>query len=402
MGGWCELPGDLVRTIEEKLDLYQDKVKCSCVCRSWRLALPKMPHQKQHLLPWLLVPLKTKTEIGSGTSFGFFDPLDKKLHCLGLSDPHKDMLFRGSSHGWVVNLDKNNSICLINPLTAAQVELPPRTKFPDVANYRPNKPGREYGLRGETGPRFFTLSKDHIRKHFIQKVIVSSSPQSDEDFVAVAIYGQFSELAYCKRGDKKWSFLDRGHWSDVIFHQGQLYAVGSDGCVMIYDIHSSHSKKTEFVPKLRERVASRFYLVKSSVGLIMVYRRIKTLQQIGVSDPDSYPIYMYKTKGFRIFKLDTTRGEWHEIQSIGDDMLFLGWNSSISLSCKNFSQHTGNCVYFTDDNITYHYEGIIGGFDIGIFNFTDGSIQHLPCCTTNDSELSIWPPPVWLMPNLIN
>ncbi|GMI67277.1 SKP1/ASK-Interacting protein 23, F-box/DUF295 Ancestral 11 [Hibiscus trionum] len=402
MGGWCELSRDLVRMIEGKVDLYEDKVKCRCVCWSWRLALPKMPHQKQDLLPWLLVPLKTKTEIGSGTSFGFFDPLEKKLHCLQLSDPHKGMLFRGSSHGWVVNIGKNNSICAINPLTGAQVNLPPRTKFPDVLNYRADKPGKEYAIRtyDNSGFRFLIVSKDHVRNGFLDKVILSSSPQSKEDFVAVAIYGNFSGLAYCKRGSKKWSFLDRRQCCDVIFHQQQLYAVYTDGSVMVCDIHSSLPKMTPFVPKLSESLTTRFYLVESFGGLIMVHRDVGTVSESDVvSDPDSLPPPMYKTCGFRIFKLDTTCGEWYEIQSIGDDMLFLGWNSSFSLSCKNFPAYAGNCIYFTDDNLIYHYEGIVGGFDIGIFNLSDGSIQHLPGYKTCDSELSIWPPPIWFMPN---
>ncbi|GMI67202.1 SKP1/ASK-Interacting protein 23, F-box/DUF295 Ancestral 11 [Hibiscus trionum] len=400
MGGWSEIPGDLVRMIEGKLDLY-DKVKCRCVCWSWRLALRNMPHQKQdlHLLPWLLVPLKSKTEIGSGTSFGFFDPLEKKVHCLQLSHPPKDMLFRGSSHGWVVNLDINNSICLINPLTGDQVDLPPRTTFPDVANYRPNRPGKEFRMiRAGKGPRFYTLSKDHIRCYFTQKVILSSSPESDEGFVAVAIYGESSGLAFCKRGDDKWSFLDHGIRDDIIFHEQQLYAVAVDGSVMVYDIHSSPRKKMEFVPKLRDPITSRLYLVHSSVGLIMVHRDIRIQSNIIISILDSNPIEMYKTYGFEIFKLDATCGEWYEIQSIGDDMLFLGWNSSFSLSCKNLPAYaaSANCIYFTDDHFGQHHQGIIGGFETGIFNFTHGSIQYLP----DYSELSIWPPPVWFMPDL--
>ncbi|GMJ15136.1 SKP1/ASK-Interacting protein 23, F-box/DUF295 Ancestral 11 [Hibiscus trionum] len=404
MGGWSELPVDVVRNIEEKLDLYRDKVKCRCVCSSWQLALPKIYHQKQNLLPWLLVPLKTKTEIGSGTSFGFFDPLEKKVHCLELSDPHKAMLFRGSSHGWVVNIDKNNSICAINPLTGAQVNLPPRTKFPDVVNYRADKPGSEYGIRGYddiSGFYFFTESKDLVRNAFIEKVILSSSPHSDEDFVAVAIYGNYAGLAYCKRGDKKWSFLDLGYWCDVIFHQQQLYAVDCEGSVVVFDIHGSLPKKTPLVSKLSQDLDSRFYLVESSGGLIMVHRTVDILSRIGISELDSRSICTYKTCGFRVFKPDTSRGEWYEIHSIGDDMLFLGWNSSFALSCKNFPGHAGNCIYFTDNNMLQHHQGIVGGCDVGIFNLSDGSIQHLPGYKTCDSELSIWPPPIWFMPNFI-
>ena len=397
MAEWSELAADLVRTIEEKLSFYQDKVRCRCICSSWRSALPKMPHQKRDLLPWLLVPLKSKS--GTGTSFGFFDLLEKKVHGLELSDPQgKGMLFRGSSHGWVVNIENNTSICLINPLTGAQVQLPPRSKFPDVRNYRNDKPGNEYGIREEDRDLFYTISEAHVRTYFTEKVVLSSSPQS-EDFVAVAIYGEYGRLAYCKLGDRKWTFLDGVHcYYDMLFHRGQLYAMTADGTIMVCDIHNPFPKMIKLVsPPPGPSLTWKINLVESSVGLLIVQRRVKSLGEIDASTET----FMYKTLWFKIYKLDTSSREWYQVKDIGEDMLFLGWNSSLSISCHNFPGYAGNCIYFTDDCLLYHREGIIGGFDIGVFSLTDGSIKHLPGYT-GDSELLIWPPPVWFMSNLIN
>ncbi|XVF62000.1 hypothetical protein PTKIN_Ptkin08bG0181300 [Pterospermum kingtungense] len=397
MGEWSELPADLVRTIEEKLFFYQDKVKCRCISSSWRSALPKMPHQRRDLLPWLLVPLESKSRIG--TCFGFFDPLDKKVHPLKLSDPQgKGMLFRGSSHGWVVNIDNNNSISLINPLTGAQVQLPPRSKFPDVKNYRPDKPGNEYGMQ-ENDPTFYTLGEALVRNHFTEKVFSSSSPQS-KDFVAVAIYGEFASLAYCKPGDKKWTFLGLGCYTDIVFHRRQMYALGVDGGVMVCDIHQPCPKLMELVsPPTAFSVTYKLHLVESSGGLLMLERNVTSEGQAKIDA--SKDIYGYKTYGFRIYKLDTSRREWHRVKDVGEDMLFIGWNSSLSMSCCNdFPGYAGNCIYFTDDAKIFHREGIVGGSDMGVFSLTDKSIQQLPGYASG-SKL-IWPPPVWFMPNFLN
>ncbi|XWS29138.1 hypothetical protein CRYUN_Cryun24cG0002500 [Craigia yunnanensis] len=332
MGEWSELPADLVRTIEERLSFYQDKVRCRCICSSWRSALPEMPHQKRHLLPWLLVPIKNKNR--AGTSFGFFDPLEKKDHCLQLSDPQgKGMLFRGSSHGWIVNVENNTSICLINPLTGAQVQLPPRFKFPDVKNYRPNKPGNEYGIRVQNGHGFYTLSRAQVRTYLTEKIILSSSPQS-EDFVAVALYGELSQLAYCKLGDRKWTFLDGVHcYSEILFHRGELYALSGNGAVMVVDIHLPFPKMMKFAsPPPCDDVTCKLYLVESSAGLIMVERLVACEEAIDASKG----IFIYKTHGFRIFKLDTSNREWYQVKDTGEDMLFVGCNSSLSISCHHF------------------------------------------------------------------
>ena len=53
-------------------------------------------------------------------------------------------LLRGSSHGWVLMVDGSPELNLINPLTRAQIQLPPIDTFPNVLEYRPNVPGEEY------------------------------------------------------------------------------------------------------------------------------------------------------------------------------------------------------------------------------------------------------------------
>nr|POE88857.1 putative f-box protein [Quercus suber] len=83
-------------------------------------------------------------------------------------------------------VDGSPELNLINPLTRAQIQLPPIDTFPDVLEYRPNVPGEEY---------------------LIFRVVLSSSPTSNE-CRAMAIFGEFSELAFCKYGDNKWTLID--------------------------------------------------------------------------------------------------------------------------------------------------------------------------------------------------
>uniref|UniRef100_A0A2N9F2Y1 KIB1-4 beta-propeller domain-containing protein n=1 Tax=Fagus sylvatica TaxID=28930 RepID=A0A2N9F2Y1_FAGSY len=357
---WSLLPMDLLNTIEEHVELYVDKVRLRCVCSSWHSDLSKMPNHKLCQLPWLLIPYKDNV-IGTSisSSCGFLDPLEKKVHKLELPEIG-EKVFKGSAYGWVVVANKNDTIYLVNPLTRARVKLPPRSKFPDVRKYRADKHESEYLLWSltalSTPGDSYLMDTTHVRNYLLTKIVLSSSPSNGSDFVAVAIYGEIGSLAYCKRGDKKWSIISdkRPPYKDVIFYEGQLYA-----------------------------------LKGSSSGLMMVQRWFESSY---IYEPSK--IFVHKTTTFKIFKLDISGRNWYRVKSLGDDVMFLGLNSSMAFSSRDFPVYKGNSIYFTDVNYNFDLEGTRIGFDEGIFSLDDGKIEPLP---TNYGD--VWPTPIWVMPN---
>ncbi|KAI8536858.1 hypothetical protein RHMOL_Rhmol10G0288800 [Rhododendron molle] len=189
--------------------------------------------------PYLLLPYDHE----NATSCSLFDPLhDKKFYQLDkLPKPAQGgKLFKGSFHGWLVTADDNSpSVGLINPLTGAQLKLPQRSSFPDVVKYRSNKPDHEYDIRAaydKTG--YYTLSSTHVRNFFTYKIVVLGSPSTSDDYLAVAIYGEFDRLAYCRKGYKKWVHLagDRKPYVDVTFFRGQLYALACNKELLICEV----------------------------------------------------------------------------------------------------------------------------------------------------------------------
>ena len=93
----------------------------------------------------------------------------------------------------------------------------------------------------------------------------------------------------------------------------------------------------------------------------------------------------YVTTGFKILKLQCsaevkskTEYEWVNVDSLGDQALFLGGNSSVSLSASSFNGCKVNCIYFTDDNFDYSTASLNGlAYDMGVFSMEDGtSKQH--------------------------
>ena len=390
---WSSLPKDLLITIEEEyLDLYTDKIRFRCVCSSWRSRLSKMPNHKNSRLPWLLIPHN------HGITCGFMDPLEKRVHKLELPESG-EKVFKGSAYGWVVIAEKSSSIYLVNPLTKARIKLPPRSKFPDVRKYHANKHGKEYLLWSlsliSVPGEYYSVDSTGVRNDLLQKVVLSSSPTCS-NFVAVAIYGELGSLAYYKRGDKKWSVLhDKAPpYKDAIFHDGQLYALKGNGQLMVCDI-GSYPKPivTEVAPEPSRTPFGDLHLVESSSGIMMVQQCFKRGY---IYEPSE--LYIRKTTSFNIFRLDTNRRNWYQVQSLGDDMLFLGLNSSISISSHDYPDtYKGNCIYFTDVNYNFDLEGTGRGFDEGVFCLDDNKIEPLPAYVGDSHE--VWPAPIWVTPN---
>ncbi|KAF1855118.1 hypothetical protein Lal_00004268, partial [Lupinus albus] len=121
---------------------------------------------------------------------------------------------------------------------------------------------------------------------------------NEEEFMAIAIYGQYCRLAFCKHGDKK--------WTDI--------------------------------PKSQK-------------------------------DCDDDCDYDYE-----------------------DAIFHQGFNSSVSVPAHNVPNGWDNGIHYTDNILPTQSSGVVGGNDIGVFNFEDGkSTQLFPDITL------LTPPPVWLL-----
>ncbi|KAJ6938293.1 hypothetical protein NC651_004875 [Populus alba x Populus x berolinensis] len=86
------------------------------------------------------------------------------------------------------------------------------------------------------------------------------------------------------------------------------------------------------------------------------------------------PVYGYETFSFVAYKLQREESKWSEVESLGDKMLFLGWNCSHSVSALDFNKCKGDCIYFTDDNLMACADFIWEGHDFGVFDFHGGNV----------------------------
>ncbi|XP_065848089.1 F-box protein SKIP23-like [Euphorbia lathyris] len=390
---WSQLPPELVETISKSLKNYIDYLNCRATCRNWRSSIPQTPSHLPPQLPWLMVPQSQH----NSSRRAFFNLSTNKFHFLNLPEASHSNRHCGSSHGWLTILDETPTVLLLNPISRANLYLPSLSTFPNVISFNYSDIGREYALRNALGDRF-TFSLRQMRDSFIKKLVLSSSPLRDSNFMAVAILNPTGDLAYCKNGDQYWSIIEstRSFCEDVIYMNGSFFAVNKVGQIAVCDV-SCDIAKVSFIETPKQIGGDMQYLVNSGDDLLLVTKYLDDYFESEL--PDLHPNLIYRTTRFEVFRLDCEEIQWVRVRSLGDKTLFIGENASLALSSMDFPGCVGNCIYFTDDYSVANYNGHFGEYDLGIFKLWDESFEPFPCYLQASHSRLQWPPPLWVSPN---
>ncbi|CAI8600164.1 unnamed protein product [Vicia faba] len=384
---WTALPPEIIETISQKLPIYTDYIRFRSVCRTWFSSLPKTPLHLPPQLPWLIFSQQS-----------FFDISTHKTHLINLPLSSHRTRICGSSHGFLIILNETPQIRLFNPLTGASLFLPPLHTFPNVVSFDYSNIGREYFVRNPNGDLgFFNLKQ--MCNYFIRKIVLSSSPQNDH-FVAFAIVDGYNNLAFCKKGYDSWIFMSDEifqFWEDVVYHQGLFYAVSKGGMIVVCDVDIPRVSVIETnVPV--EFSGDIFYVVFSGEEMLLVTRSLG--QEFSDGGIESNDMFVYKTVGFEVFKMDWNVMAWEKIETLGDRALFVGGNSSLCFSAVDFVGCCADCIYFTDDYSESNHDDAYGKHDFGVFRLLDQIIDPLlPSYPRNSYSWLGWPLPIWVSPN---
>ena len=106
-----------------------------------------------------------------------------------------------------------------------------------------------------------------------------------------------------------------------------------------------------------ETVSTQLYLVKTSSDFLIIQRTIGNFVNAeGDVVDESYLVPVtqplvcpYRTKLFCVYELDLSKKMLIKVESLKDQVVFLGGNQSMSLSSHDFSECISNSIYFTDD-----------------------------------------------------
>ncbi|XP_059629224.1 putative F-box protein At5g55150 [Cornus florida] len=350
--------------ILDNLVSLSEFVRFGAVCKPWQSVamenkLTFVQNKFSTQVPFLMVPLKDNND----DRRSLYSITHNKLYDFQLRVPYKERLC-GSSHGWLIGIEKSSIVTLMNPFSGSTIELPPIDSV--------------------------VSTSINLISFEVTKVILSANPASSpNDYIVAAIYGIDSELAFIRAGDEAWTCMDKERFScfsDVIYYKGRIFAVEDHRVlrVLMIDVNrmtgAPQVEEKEIAPQIIR--TEHMYLVESSSGELLLVQR---LLEIG---DDS----QHATSGFKVFKmlLDQFEEGSHmlvEVKNLGGDTLFLGDNHSICVSASKWSDVS--LIPF------YHPSG---RHDMGIFNIVNGSFGTHYILNPSHNDML---PSIWIVPTVL-
>ncbi|KAL3629703.1 hypothetical protein CASFOL_026925 [Castilleja foliolosa] len=385
--------------------------------------------KNQDSSPWLMLPPEFEGGGGGTMSYKFYNLADNKVQipsCPSDAIRHLKLTCRGSSHGWLALLrPHHDDFFLYNPITRRHIMLPSIMNLPGF-------------------PRD------------VRKLILSCSPDEDEESCRAVMITTRHELAFCCPGrSKEWTLLSDEKssttWEDCVYSAPLklLFVITNDDKLETWDISSPpklinitgwNRKKGYFSSSVVSRLNFFYWgaiecLVVAGEDLLLVRRYI--MEEVGLDGQcygsnldERHPDYVaeddpaffekinkcpsscnYMTFGFDIWKHDSEeKGKFHYLDSssLGDLALFVGkHNHGIAIKATEFPGVKPGSVYFTDGYYTGSLEGGPddrdtfggGGQDIGIYNYKNKTVS--PCyypCEPSSPKPNL-PAPMWFFPS---
>ncbi|XP_030551578.1 uncharacterized protein LOC115756038 [Rhodamnia argentea] len=383
--------------------------------------------------PLLMLPLD-KDEDGHGCRFFSLKGGTALAH-RNFPATFSDSRCVGSSHGWLVLLDKDTEPYLLDPLRGGDrvLRLPPIETFPCVFPVRRSHEDNSCSSASsyETihlgccrSTTLFPLLP--LRDYIIFKAVLSANPNNGANGRScwvVVIFGIESKLAFCRckefGGVGVWAELPGNHgpYSDVIFKGGTLFALCDNGFVEVWhfnrdlpmkimEIKSSFPRKSaEAARALKSVCFTSTYLVEAAGEILLLVRftgyfvnkhGVPVEEDDFLAEEDTHPLVCpYRTLYFHVYVLDTSNEEWAELDSLGDRAVFVGGSHSRSVSARDFPEFVANSVYFTDDNWEPQEQDDFGGHDMGVYSLQSGKVKEI--CELGSDKIES--PPFWVFPS---
>lgn len=345
MSNWVHLPQDLLETISD-ISSLPDQIRMQSVCKSWRSTLKNSIRPE---LPWLMMLPKSKQEEEEDPDARDFFSLSKqKIHTIRLPDMRGKRCCGSFNNGWLMTLDKNLDFHLFHPWSKTQLPLPRQSTLNAV---------------------------DHSLSRIWKAAL------SDDGNMLLVIHSH-GHLGLFKIDDKVWTRIHSAGWmQDVVYHKGHFYAF----CPMkgLYRLRIEDGFFSRSI-RLTENfeTSGLVYLVPDILteNMFVIDRELEHLY--ATDDEEGDPIG--KTIRFDIYWTPLARGapkgelnKLEKVESLGDRMLFLGYNSPMIFMASEFPGFKGNRIYFADRCAECYYHCPCGCCVSGVFNVEDGTVEQL-------------------------
>ncbi|CAL4998742.1 unnamed protein product [Urochloa decumbens] len=443
---WSRLPLDPLLVVMAALEA-PDLVRSGGACSSWRAAYATVRRLRiptAESPPCLFYPRADDAAAAGGDTDAatIFNPATGASFRVRLPDPPlRRRSLHGSGHGWLVAADEASNLHLVNPLTGAQHALPPVTGLHNTELAHSDEQGNpmynvyevEY-LSTEPEPLAYAASELRLYMYF--KAVLSCSPCAGSSCVVLLLHQPDGELSFARLGDEAWTWIggdeyydgevDGGEdwllegYRDAVYNEkdGLFYVLGYGADIITLDLKGNSPVVKKIMKDVTNQDDLTKYLVITPWGdLLQVWRmtdsRSSTTQVqrsaegmedcdvgIGMEDSDvevpEDPNHELCTEEIQLYKVDIDNQKLVRITSLGDYALFLGLNSTMILSTKDFPTLKADSAYLAHDNLEDILIHTYSGKEIGIWNFRSGTLEVVD----NVHSWQNWPVPIWITPSL--
>ncbi|XP_062102726.1 F-box protein SKIP23-like [Humulus lupulus] len=329
---WSDLPNELLEIIIDNLHTKTDHTRFRSVCESWRSSA--LPHQNSVVLP-PKVPYLGPPHLRESSL------LLTESTVYHLSPPEIGSMASTSNSslwGWIVKIKESQQLGqqpqphLINPLSPLRVHPLPDS-FPKVLNslqFRVSEVTKSYALQ------FSNLNYK-----------VALNPNHDFPSLMTVATGV---LWHLKLGQDRWTAIDdtvsQLCYEDVTLYRGKFCAVDEFGRAVVVD--SAALKITEIASAIPGGAGDKKNLVDFNGELLLVDRYLTKEHNYMYDINGGRSTSSVKVEEFRLYFLKLDQKKWIEVETLGDQILFLGEDCSYTISAKSFGGCRGNCIIYSD------------------------------------------------------
>ncbi|KQJ87996.1 F-box protein SKIP23 [Brachypodium distachyon] len=415
---WSSLPEDLLVLVMQPLEI-PDLFSAGSVCSSWRSACSAVRRVRIPITdasPCLLYSCAADDPATATV----YSPSSGVVFKVRLPDPpFRSRHVVGSAHGWVVAADEMSNLQALNPLTGAQVDLPPVTGLYHIESFSDEQGAPMYNHYYEqlNQRRPFAYRPQKLRLFLYHRVFLSCSPSAGSRCIVLLLHRPVGQLSFARIGDDRWMRIQDVKFPELNYairnatynkNDGLFYVVHFDGSIFTLDLNGSSVVTRKVSPKATPWDDPTKYVILTPQGDILQLWRYTYDRSVAVSvvPPELAhevvdPYGEIYTNEIELYKVDIDEQKLTMMKKNHFDnyAFFIGFNSSLLVSTKDYPMLKPNCAYFADDS----YEDICvnkyNKRDIGIWNFETKNFDSIGDLQSGHPWLN-FPSPIWITPSL--
>lgn len=303
-----ELSIDLIQEIAKRCGTLKDFIACAEVSPLWRSACSEADWNRGPQPPSLLL-----SETAQSDTRSFLGLFHKRTNFELTLPAARGKRIWGSPHGWIVTLDDELQVHLLNLISQIQLQLPPLPTIETLHLVESNWFKRVHkSLTFKISPTELLIA---VITHRLNNLCFARVPTGDVEWITVRNPNNFI-------------------FRDVAYLKGQVYALCENGSIVKIEFNEPFAATTHFLASgPNGETTNRGYLVKSSDALFGIFRHGDGL-----------------ATEFAVYKFDMEGKMWEAKWSIGDSAFFVGNGNSWGVSSAASANCKKNSIYFTDDD----------------------------------------------------